>query len=236
MIGKLVFPIALLVSTGIVIGGYLAFGGDRGELRGEAVAVADRPAAAPAPAPAEIAGPAPAAITAARVEASAPPAPTAVRGTGAPALVDVRIDSIPSGATVTLVDGGRIQLVGDTPVDTAVDPSREYDLVFTYANQPPHVEHLDAGTTRRIAAVLATRERPARPVAGEGTLMVSSKPPCEIVIDGRPTGLTTPQRSILLPAGSHKVTLVNGERSIRKTLAVRIAANATEKIIQDLMK
>ena len=28
--------------------------------------------------------------------------------------------------------------------------------------------------------------------------MISSKPPCEIVIDGKSTGLTTPQRAISL--------------------------------------
>ena len=175
----------------------------------------------------------------------------------------MRIESIPSGATVTLVDRGRTQLVGDTPIDTAVDPSREYDLVFTYADKPPHVEHLDARATRRISAALEAPEPPARPVdpaprraehpgreaaasrpsraraepaAGEGTLMISSKPPCEIVIDGRATGLTTPQRAISLSAGSHRITLRNGEKSIRKTLTVQIAANATEKVIEDLMK
>jgi hypothetical protein len=66
--------------------------------------------------------------------------------------------------------------------------------------------------------------------------MISSKPPCEIVIDGRATGLTTPQRAISLSAGSHRITLRNGEKSIRKTLTVQIAANATEKVIEDLMK
>ena len=66
--------------------------------------------------------------------------------------------------------------------------------------------------------------------------MISSKPPCEIVIDGRSTGLTTPQRSIALPAGHHRITLVNSEKSIKKTLTVQIAANTTEKVIEDLMK
>src|SRR5262249_42461118 len=160
------------------------------------------------------------------------------------------------GARGTLGDRGRPQLGGDTPVDAAVDPSREYDLVFTYADGPPHVEHLDARATRRIAVTLDRREPPrpapqhiertsAEPAPhasrpriepGAGTLMISSKPPCEIVIDGRATGLTTPQRAISLSAGSHRVTLRNTEKSIRKTLTVQIAANATEKVIEDLMK
>ncbi|HEX3759089.1 MAG TPA: hypothetical protein VHW23_10300, partial [Kofleriaceae bacterium] len=71
--------------------------------------------------------------------------------------------------------------------------------------------------------------------AGQGTLMISAKPPCEIVIDGRATGLTTPQRSIALAAGSHRITLLNSEKSIRKVVNVQIVANTTAKIIEDLM-
>jgi hypothetical protein len=131
--------------------------------------------------------------------------------------------------------------------------------VFTYATGSTHIEHLDARTTRRIAAVLETRDSPARSdssprrteragrdagpsrratasATGEGMLMISSKPPCEIIVDGKSTGLTTPQRAIALPAGDHRVTLINREKSIRKTLAVQIAADTTEKVIEDLMK
>ena len=66
--------------------------------------------------------------------------------------------------------------------------------------------------------------------------MISSKPPCEIVIDGKPTGLTTPQRSLALSAGSHKVTLINRENDLRKAISVQITAGATEKVIEDLMQ
>jgi hypothetical protein len=192
-------------------------------------------------------------------------------------LVDVRIDSTPSGATVMLVDRGKTQYVGNTPVNATVDASREYDLVFTYPNKPTQVEHLNAKATHRIAVTLgaaasATKapkpidsaprhvekpsaepapapvkkasvepapvKKPARAAEplGEGMLMISSKPPCEIVIDGRSTGLTTPQRAIPLPVGSHKVTLVNNEKDIKKTVSVQITANTTEKIIEDLMQ
>jgi hypothetical protein len=311
VLARLVFPIALLVSVGIVVGAYVAFSGDRGAARGElsAAATTAAPAEAPAPAPASAAAPsappAPLAPTvtvapavaapeasgtaaAAPLAASAPPAPAAPAGAAAaalpaapaaPDLVDVRIDSIPAGATVMLVDRGRTQLIGDTPVDTAVDPSREYDLVFTSASAPPHVEHLDPRTTRRVEVALGkqdgaiapadaprqvehaaiertpaehaparpSRPRPeprseprsesrAEPAVGQGTLMISSKPPCEIVIDGRATGLTTPQRSIALSAGNHRITLLNSEKSIHKVVSVQIIANTTAKIIEDLMQ
>jgi hypothetical protein len=66
--------------------------------------------------------------------------------------------------------------------------------------------------------------------------MISSKPPCEIYVDGAPTGLTTPQRAIKLSAGKHKITLVNAAEKIKKTIAVEIVADQPTKVIQDLMK
>jgi hypothetical protein len=213
-------------------------------------------------------------------------------------LVDVRIDSSPSGATVMLVDRGKTSFLGTTPVNAAVDPSRAYDLVFTAANHATQVEHLDPNTTHHyavtlgtpgntavaapapapahhdaapavavaapahheapapvhhhhdapaVAAAVAPKNAPAPHVApknapapkadgGNGTLMVSSKPPCEIVIDGKPTGLTTPQRAIPLPPGVHKVTFINAGESINKTVSVSIAASKSTKLLQDLMK
>ncbi len=66
-------------------------------------------------------------------------------------------------------------------------------------------------------------------------LMVSSKPPCEIWIDGKSTGLTTPQRAIPLPVGTHKVTFQNSAQNITKTVAVSITADQTTKLVKDLL-
>ncbi|HET9627566.1 MAG TPA: hypothetical protein VFP84_39690, partial [Kofleriaceae bacterium] len=201
------------------------------------------------------------------------------------ALVDVRIDSTPRGATVTLVDRGKTQLVGNTPISVAFDPSREYDLVFSYPNKPTKIEHLNASATHKVLVALepeavaapvavapppapvahkrraASSRRPSRPASaasdasddvavqddapepaaapaqlGEGTLMVSTKPPCEIVIDGRATGLTTPQKRITLTAGAHKLTLINGERGIKKTVSVQIDPDEPKKVIEDFLE
>ena len=53
-----------------------------------------------------------------------------------------------------------------------------------------------------------------------GTLMVGTKPPCKIYIDGKNTGLMSPQRSISLKPGKHKVTLINKKFKIKKTYNV----------------
>ncbi|HVV84373.1 MAG TPA: PEGA domain-containing protein, partial [Kofleriaceae bacterium] len=74
----------------------------------------------------------------------------------------------------------------------------------------------------------------AAPAAkGEGTLMLGSKPPCEIFIDGRNTGLRTPQREIKLPAGHHKITLLNNDFSIKESFSVDIDAGGSQKMVKD---
>jgi hypothetical protein len=67
-----------------------------------------------------------------------------------------------------------------------------------------------------------------------GTLMLGAKPPCDIIINGKRTGLKTPQRAIQLPAGMHRVVLVNKKHDIRKAFKVRIKPGLTTRAIQDL--
>jgi hypothetical protein len=232
-----------------------------------------------------------------------------------PVFVDVRIDSTPSGADVSLVDRGKTTFLGTTPINASVDPSRAYDVVFSYANKPTQVEHLDPKKTTRLAVTLgksgnqskdaakiakveapkakvepkaekaiakvepkAKVEAPkakAEPkkvakvadpfeddtaalekklaekkakanaksdepkaekaVAGEGLLMISSKPPTEIIVDGKATGLMTPQRAMKLPAGKHKITLVSPDKAHKKTIAVEITPDKPTKVIQNLL-
>jgi hypothetical protein len=78
-----------------------------------------------------------------------------------------------------------------------------------------------------------TPKSPSPAAGGEGTLQVSAKPPCEIIIDGKATGLSTPQREILLSVGTHRVTLVNQEFGISETFSVDIKADAPAKLVKD---
>ena len=71
--------------------------------------------------------------------------------------------------------------------------------------------------------------------AGTGTLMISTKPPCEIMIDGKATGMSTPQRAMSLPAGAHKITLVNAGANINKIVMVQINADQATKLVKDLL-
>ncbi|MBL0220543.1 MAG: hypothetical protein IPQ07_42575 [Myxococcales bacterium] len=316
-LGKLALPMGAMIVVGVFVGGYLAFDGQGGHKRSPQVAA---PVAAPAAAPLAVtepakaeplpatpstepstapvaaAEPAPAqvAVTAPATEPAIAAAAAPTVPTGRPVFVEVRLDSNPAGATVMLVDRGKTTFLGTTPISTAVDGARQYDLVFTYKDRPTHLEHLDPRTTSKlsvklerstkpateVAAPVAPKAAPAKavpakletteppaaevakpkaekavvapkaekaekavvapvpakaPAGGEGVLMISSKPPCEIFIDGKATGLMTPQRSLPLPAGAHKVTLVNTAEKIKKTLSIQITADQPTKVIQDLM-
>jgi len=325
LLGKLAVPMVGLVILGILVGGYVAFSGEGGKPQHHAPAkqvAAAAPAAVAAPAPVAVAA-LPAAVAAPAPVATPAPAPVAVattpaapvEETPAPAavpahrveLVDVRIDSHPSGATVMLVDRGKTSFLGTTPLAASVDAARRYDLVFTYGNQPTRIEHLDPRATHKVDVVLGGKQPaapaiaaaaaphveqhappaqpamaaaptpvhaeprapvhadapepapaphvahhdapapapaehdapPAVPAApeGKGTLMISSKPPCQITVDGKDTGLTTPQRSMALSPGVHKVTLTSAtDPTIKKTVTIQINAGKPTKVIQDLMK
>lgn len=192
--------------------------------------------------------------------------PVAPEPPPAPALVELRFESDPAGASVMLVDNGKSSPLGSTPLAASVDPSRAYDVIFTLEGRPTVIEHVDPQRSQHVAVVLAAPpptveesaatpppapvashhhhhhadKRAARKVAsvehaGTGTLMVSTKPPCDIFVDGKSTGLTTPQRAMALPAGNHRITLVNGGKAIKKTIAVTIAPDQTTKLIRDLM-
>jgi len=84
----------------------------------------------------------------------------------------------------------------------------------------------------------ARRERVhVAPAAVErGTLRISSKPPCAIAIDGKPSGKTTPQAALSLPVGSHQITLTNEEQGIQLTTEVAIVAGKPTSVVQDFTK
>jgi hypothetical protein len=237
------------VLVGIFVGGYVAFDGEGGKPHqppaapvAEAVPVPVAAAAPAVAAPAVVEDPAPVAV----VEPAVP--------VGRPQLVDVRIDSHPMGATVMIVDRGKTSFLGTTPLATSIDGARTYDLVFTLGKSPAQLVHFDPAQDKHldtalvipapvapehhVAAPVAHRvAAPVADVAGEGTLMISSKPPCEILVDGKSTGLTTPQRSISLPSGKHAITLVSAaDAQLKRTVAIEITPNKATKVIQDLMK
>jgi hypothetical protein len=83
----------------------------------------------------------------------------------------------------------------------------------------------------------AERKRTPAPVAmtgGEGVVMIGAKPPCRIFVDGKDTGLVTPTRDLVLPAGEHEITLVNDEHGIEDRSTITVRAGAPARLVRDL--
>jgi len=82
-------------------------------------------------------------------------------------------------------------------------------------------------------AVVTNTPPAAAPTGGMGTLQLGAKPQCKIYIDGKDSGLVTPQRSLEVKSGTHRITLVNNEFNIKETFAVEVKPGQTEKVIKD---
>ena len=86
-----------------------------------------------------------------------------------------------------------------------------------------------AAPTKVAAIPLAAGESKGR---GSGTLLESANVAAMIYVDGRPTGLTTPQ-TLSLSSGPHKVTLLDASTRKAKTTTVEIEANGTAKLARE---
>jgi hypothetical protein len=85
-----------------------------------------------------------------------------------------------------------------------------------------------------VATTEVAKTAPAPAAATHATLMIGSKPPCRILIDGKDTGLTTPNRAVRVPAGRRTITLVNRELGIRHSETLNITGGRKAKMIRDL--
>ncbi|CAN5917188.1 hypothetical protein BH11MYX2_BH11MYX2_38400 [soil metagenome] len=114
--------------------------------------------------------------------------------------------------------------------------THEANAVAT-ATTVTHTKATTKATTQTKAATKTTAQPKTvamvAPTGTSGILMVSSKPPCSLVIDGKVTRLTTPQRSLRLAPGPHDITFINAQARIRKNVSVTISANQTNKLIRD---
>jgi serine/threonine protein kinase len=186
--------------------------------------------------------------------------------------INGNFDSVPPGATVSLIVDGKRQLLGTAPVKAPLDPRSAYKVLFekpgyVSVNRPILLsgsleEHITVNlekddaepalpapsrgnvapspppakkTVRADKAVESDGEPQDKMVetGAMGVLVLGSKPPCEIAIDGASTGQHTPQKDLKLPIGRHRVTLSNSEFNIRETFAVDIKADEPAKVIKD---
>ena len=131
---------------------------------------------------------------------------------------------------VTLTHADRLEPTPRHPVSAGnVDPT---------PRERPAESHTP--TPRRSASPAPEEDdpvMPTRPAAassgGEGYLRINSKPWTNITIDGKDSGLHTPQTQLKLPAGTHRVQLANPQFGVRETFSVDIKPGATETVVKD---
>ncbi|QQR92031.1 MAG: PEGA domain-containing protein [Myxococcales bacterium] len=101
----------------------------------------------------------------------------------------------------------------------------------------------NAAIASKTVSVTEKAERAPRPrakaesstssKAGTGTLQINSRPWSQVYVDGKAMGVT-PQMSLKLSAGSHKIRLHNPDFNLEKTINVSIKAGQTTKQIISL--
>lgn len=159
-----------------------------------------------------------------------PMAPTTIA-----ASVPVTIAPVTT-APVTTAPVAIPEPVPDSVPDLEPDPDPDPDSVPDPVPDPDPVAATPRRPTRTSAPRVASRPASTTPAipAGRAIVMLGSKPPCEIVVDGKRTGLTTPQRALSLAPGPHTITLVNAQHGIRESFKVTATAGAPVKIVKDL--
>ena len=74
-----------------------------------------------------------------------------------------------------------------------------------------------------------------KPVAsGEGYMRINSKPATKIAIDGKDTGLWTPQLHLRLNSGMHRVTLSNPQFVLSESYNIEVKPGETQTVVKDL--
>jgi len=113
--------------------------------------------------------------------------------------------------------------------------SKGPDLTLPDEEKPKKVASADKPAPSEKSPVEKSPEKaPAASSGSDGWLRLGSKPWTNIVVDGKETGLHTPQTHLKLAAGSHRITLTNPQFSIKETFSVDIKAGETETVIKDL--
>jgi serine/threonine-protein kinase len=100
-------------------------------------------------------------------------------------------------------------------------------------NKPARATAADKPRNPPVEKVAVDSPVTAKEAVRSGGLSLSSTPPCDIHIDGKPTGLRTPQREIKLAAGHHVVTLVNSDHALAETFSVDIKPGSVVQQFKD---
>lgn len=132
--------------------------------------------------------------------------------------------ALDSGERDVTVRANLVRSAGSAQPPVAREPAPREPVARAEPREPRVREPVSRPEPR---APVAKPEPVASSGGGTGTLRINSRPWSQVVIDGRPIG-STPQMNVPLSEGTHKVTLINPEFDIKKTLTVKIKAGQIE--------
>jgi serine/threonine protein kinase len=124
----------------------------------------------------------------------------------------------------------------EEPTLAASEPPRATAPAATPSPSPtPRAAAASSASARPAASPSSSAAADEAPAASgaPGTLRINSRPWAQVFVDGRNIG-NTPQMNVSLPAGAHRVMLVNPEFNLRKTLSVNIRPGQVETQIVTL--
>jgi serine/threonine-protein kinase len=154
-----------------------------------------------------------------------------------PANAQLSVRSTPDGCRVEL--NGKV-LEGMTPlVDHPVAPDSEHQVAVLCEGHLRDVRTIKGQPGEVLALAFAPakeskKPRPVKPKAKKGKLTIDTKPWTEVHLGKRKLGIT-PLLNIELPAGRHKLKVINKGRGINETLEVVVRAGKKTTVKKTLI-
>ena len=99
------------------------------------------------------------------------------------------------------------------------DPKKEREFLRDYLRIRPDGRLADMVRKRLKGSGLLT------------ALTLTSSFPCEIWVNGRPMGRTTPVKDLLLPKGNYTISFINGEYHVIRNKRVAVGAGGTKSAV-----
>jgi hypothetical protein len=170
----------------------------------------------PAPAPVSSTSTAPSALVVRPVAVSASKTSDTELPNDRPVLGTLNIGTEPAGITVT-VDG---RTVGRSPITMAVAPGQHRVAFGASPADQTQTVMVQAGATTMLIVPLPA-EKPERAAPAPGWMELRGPIEAEVLEDGRVIATTQASR-VMLPAGTHRVEIVNAATGFHESRAIDI--------------
>jgi len=166
---------------------------------------------------------------------SAPPADAGEQAAAAPETEPAErpaLLSISSAPAACGVSVDEVEVPGTTPMsDVSVEPGQEHAVVVSCPDHLPQRKTVIIGPGQNAALSFAPKKAAVR--QAYGYLKLDTDPWTEVYLKRRKLGIT-PLLKVRLPAGRHRLRLVNQEAGLKRFVPVTIHPNKTTTLFKKL--